>query len=83
MEIAYSFLRLINKATKHVYHGEMLNMARTGFTMLKPSRKTREENQEALKTVQHRWLFKFKEGLSIRSEILRFYRNFFVFSLNH
>lgn len=73
MEIAYSFLRLLNKATKHVYHGEMLSMCKSNWGKIEPD----------FGNLQHEWLFKFNQGLIIRSEILRFYRNFFVFSLNH
>lgn len=34
MEVAYSFLRLINKATKHVYDGHMLKLGREHFGKL-------------------------------------------------
>lgn len=73
MEMAYSFLRLLNKATKHVYHGDMLRICRTHF----------KDIHEPNPNLQHEWLFRFKEGLSVRGEILRFYRNFFIFSWNH
>ena len=73
MEMAYSFLRLLNKATKHVYHGDMYQMARQQF----------QDISKDHGNLQHEWLFRFKEGFSIRGEILRFYRTFFIFSLNH
>ena len=72
MEIAYSFLRLMNKATKQVYFGDTLTIARNYFFKITPDQSN----------LQHEWLFRFKEGLAIRSEITRFYRNFFVFHSN-
>jgi hypothetical protein len=73
MEIAYSFLRLINKATKHMYYGDMLRIAQTAFCNIDT------DDSE----LQHDCLFKFREGITIRVEIARFYRNFFVFHNNH
>lgn len=72
MEIAYSFLRLINKASKQIYFGDLLTIARQYFFNISPDQSN----------LQHEWLFRFKEGLAIRSEITRFYRNFFVFHSN-
>lgn len=84
MEIAYSFLRLINKATKHVYNGDMLKNARKSFQNLMSTKRAADTVEVLDKLdVQHHQLFSFSEGLTIRAEIVRFYRNFFVFSLNH
>lgn len=83
MEIAYSFLRLINKATKHVYNGDMLRMARLCFQKLMTTKRNTDNIVAEKPEVQHHWLFEIEEGLTIRAEIVRFYRNFFVFSLNH
>ena len=73
MEIAYSFLRLMNKTTKHIYPGDVLRSAREHFYTITPDQGN----------LQHEWLFRFKEGLAVRAEITRFYRNFFVFHNNH
>ena len=73
MEIAYSFLRLMNKSTKNVYFGDTLAIARKYFFKITPDQSN----------LQHEWLFRFKEGLAIRSEITRFYRNFFIFHSNN
>lgn len=74
MEMAYSFLGLINRASKNLYYGDMLRIAREYFF----KRITKDTSN-----LQHELLFKFKEGLTIRSEIMRFYRIFFVFHSNH
>jgi len=52
MEIAYSFIRLFNKATKHFYYGDILKTARTYFFKIAPDQTN----------LQHEWLFRFKEG---------------------
>ena len=81
-EIAYSFLRLLNKATRHVYHGDILKICRKSFSLLIPMFNSADVNRETKNLIQHELLFKYAEGLSIRSEIMRFYRNFYVFNLN-
>ena len=73
MELAYSFLRLFNKATKHCYPGNLLKSARLHF----------EQIHDDNPAVQYELIAKFKEGLHIRSEIVRCYRNFYIFNLNH
>jgi hypothetical protein len=63
----------MNKTTKHVYPGDLLRSARNHFGTITPDQGN----------LQHEWLFRFKEGLAVRAEITRFYRNFFVFHNNH
>jgi len=80
MEIAYSFLRLLNKSTKHLFSYDLYKLCKAHFSDISP-------DPEKLKAewgpLQHENLFRFKEGLSIRSEILRFYRQFYVFYENN
>jgi hypothetical protein len=80
MEMAYSFLRLLNKASKHVYTGDLYRLCRQHWKDIsgEPGKLKAQFGD-----LQHEWLFRFKEGLSIRSELNRFYRNFYVFSWNN
>ena len=72
MEIAYSFLSILNTATKHAYYGDIYKNVRKYFSNIAPD----------YGNIQYEWLFKFNEGIAIRKQIIQFYRQFFVFSLN-
>lgn len=80
MEIAYSFLRLLNKSTKHLFSYDLYKLCTTHFNDVSPNPGKLKKEWGHL---QYENLFRFKEGLSIRSEILRFYRQFYVFRDNN
>lgn len=91
-EIAYSFMKLLNSVTEKIYYGELYKNCKESFlknrdlseeSWVKSSRGSKAAKGTGNSgSAQFEWMFLFKEGILLRTNLMSFYMNFFIFPQN-